>query len=38
MHHTFSVALRANSASCFFFLANIITLDGDVGGIDSDFL
>ena len=28
----------AISASCLFFLANIVTLEGEVGGIDSDFL
>ena len=35
---TFSVAFMANSASCLFFLANIVTLDGEVGVIDSNFL
>ena len=28
----------AISASCLFLLANIVTLEGEVGGIDSDFL
>lgn len=35
---TFSVAFMANSASCLFFLASIVTLDGEDGGFDSGFL
>ena len=28
----------ANSASCRFFLANMVTLEGELGAVDSDFL